>query len=179
MSTKRPLVLLLALALLFSIPAFALQEAGGVVGRVTREDGSPVGGVTVVIIETSAVQITDSGGNYSFNNVPVGDSYTISFTLGVNVETMTGVAVTAGDSTQVDLTVTWEVGFAETLTVVSASRRIDRHLPHFSRRRLDIPRCFFGLLSRRRYSNHGKSYRYQPLILRHFCHPRDQSGGQS
>jgi iron complex outermembrane receptor protein len=85
-----------------------------------------VGGVTVVIIETSAAQITDSGGNYAFNNVPVGDNYTISFTLGVNVETQTGVAVTAGGSTQYDLTVGWDIGFAETLTVTAASRRIER-----------------------------------------------------
>ncbi len=111
MSTKRPLCLFLALGLLSTALAFA-QEAGSIVGRVTREDGSGVGGVTVVIIETSAAEITDSGGNYAFNNVPVGDSYTVSFTLGVNVESQTGVAVTAGGSTQFDLTIDWDVGFA-------------------------------------------------------------------
>ena len=126
MSTIRPLCLLLALGLLSTALAFAQQEAGSIIGRVTREDGSGVGGVTVVIVETSAAEITDSGGNYAFNNVPVGDSYTLSFTLGVNVESQSGMAVTPGDSTQFDLTIDWQVGFAETLTVTSASRRIER-----------------------------------------------------
>jgi len=126
MSAKRPLYFLLALGLLSTDLAFAQREAGSIIGKVTREDGSGVGGVTVVIIETSAAEITDSGGNYSFNNVPVGDAYTISFTLGVNVETQPGVAVTAGSSTRFDLTIDWDIGFAETLTVTAASRRIER-----------------------------------------------------
>jgi iron complex outermembrane receptor protein len=46
--------------------------------------------------------------------------------LGENVITESGVSVAAGTTIRVDQEVDWAVGFAETLTVVSASRRIER-----------------------------------------------------
>jgi iron complex outermembrane receptor protein len=114
-----------ALGLLSTTILFA-QQTGRIEGRVTREDGSGVGGVTVVINETSAAEITDGNGNYVFVGVPANATYSISFTLGENVITESGVSVSAGTTTRLDQEVDWEVGFEETLTVVSASRRIER-----------------------------------------------------
>jgi len=102
------------------------QQTGRIEGRVTHGDGSGVGGVTVVINETSSVDITDSNGNYAFSGVPAGATYSISFTLGENVVTETGVSVSPRTTTRVDQEVDWNVGFMESLTVVSASRRIER-----------------------------------------------------
>ena len=115
MSAKRHLLTFLALGLLFAATTVAQQETGRIEGRVTREDGSSVGGVTVVINEISAAEITDGDGNYAFRGVPADATYSISFILGENVVTESGVSVSTGATTRVDQEVDWAVGFVETL----------------------------------------------------------------
>ena len=105
--------------------ALTAQGAGKLEGSVTRADGSGIGGVTVIINETGAVTVTRRDGTFTFDNVPAG-SYTVSFTLGDNQTTESGVEVTGGGTTQLDKSVDWTVSFAETITVVSASRRPER-----------------------------------------------------
>ena len=68
------------LAPCFTLPAFGQQGTGRIEGRVVRDDGSGVGGVSVVLNELSFTDITQVSGTFLFSGVPVG-SYTITFTL--------------------------------------------------------------------------------------------------
>ncbi len=123
MSLKR--VLVLAVASCLALSSVALAQGGRIEGRVVRADGTGVGGVTVVVNEAGLAGITDSNGSFRFAGVPAG-TYSISFTLGDNADTMSGVEVAAGQTARVDQTVDWELSFADTITVVSASRRAER-----------------------------------------------------
>ncbi|MEM1181208.1 MAG: TonB-dependent receptor [Acidobacteriota bacterium] len=104
-------------------PAWA-QGAGSIDGTVERENGKGVGGVTVVVSELGAVEITNNDGTFQFSNVPAG-SYTVNFSLGDNADSQT-VDVTAGTASTLNQVVDWDVSFAETITVFSASRRRER-----------------------------------------------------
>ncbi len=121
MRGKRTLWMVASL-LLLAFPALARD--GGIEGTVTRDDGSGVGGVTVVLGELGRVEITDGSGDFAFRGVPAG-SYNLSFSLGDNADTAQ-VEVVAGETARVDKPVDWDVSFAETITVYSASRRRER-----------------------------------------------------
>jgi iron complex outermembrane receptor protein len=101
------------------------QQTGRIEGRVLRADGTPVRGVSVVVNELSLTEITDSNGAFAFASVPAG-TYSVSYALGSNVATQERVTVTAGQATSLEQQVDWDVGFAETLTVYGASRRVER-----------------------------------------------------
>lgn len=101
------------------------QGKGNIAGRVARADGTGVGGVTVVLSELSLAELTQSNGGFSFKDVPEG-SYTLHLTLGSHTSTKEAVGVGAGARTDVTIEVDWDVGFAETLTVLGASRRRER-----------------------------------------------------
>ena len=101
------------------------QGDGSVEGAITREDGSGIGGVVVVLNELGRAELTGGDGSFVFRGVPAG-TYGLSFTLGNNVADESGVEVTAGGTAQVAKTVDWDVSFAETITVYSASRRRER-----------------------------------------------------
>ncbi|MEE8522708.1 MAG: TonB-dependent receptor, partial [Thermoanaerobaculia bacterium] len=122
MRGSRIFVILAALVLLGALPALA--QGGSIEGKVTRTNGKGLGGVTVVISELGSVEITDGSGGFRFNGVPAG-SYTLSFSLGDHADTAT-VEVASGAAARVDQEVDWEVSFAETITVFSASRRRER-----------------------------------------------------
>ena len=115
---------LIASLLLFAADLFA-QGAGRIEGRVVHMDDAPVGGVSVVLNELSMTDITDANGAYVFSGVPAG-TYTVTFVLGTNVVTESNVQVAAGEAVTLDEKVDWDVGYAETLTVFGASRRIER-----------------------------------------------------
>ncbi len=114
---------LLILAFLMTVPVWA--QSGEIEGAITREDGSGIGGVTVVVSELGAVEITSKSGTFRFSGVPSG-TYTLSFSLGDHADSESGVEVAAGDTTAVTKKVDWDVSFAETITVYSASRRQER-----------------------------------------------------
>ena len=116
---------ILATAPWFALAAFGQQSTGRIEGRVVRDDGSGVGGVSVVLNELSFTDITEASGTFHFSSVPTG-SYTITFTLGETARTLIGVTVAAGATTQIEEPANWTDGFAETLTVQAASRRIER-----------------------------------------------------
>ena len=111
------------LALLLTAAPVLAQGTGRVDGRVTRADVTGVGGVAVILDGTSEVDVTDVNGAYSLT-APAGE-HTITFTLGDNTANES-VNVTAGGTTTTDLTVDWDVSFIETITVTSASRRVER-----------------------------------------------------
>src|SRR5687768_14294343 len=79
--------------MLFATSVFAQQ--GNISGRITRTNGSGIGGVIVQVVELSKVELSDSNGNFRFA-VPPG-TYTVSFVAGDQAVTESNVAVAAGD----------------------------------------------------------------------------------
>lgn len=119
---RNRLVSWVTLALLV-IGAPLMAQSGGIEGRVAKEDGTGIGGVTVVVSELGAVQITDDDGAFAFDGIADG-SYTLTFNLGDNAGSKT--VEVAGGITEVEELVDWNVSFADTITVFSASRRRER-----------------------------------------------------
>jgi outer membrane receptor for ferrienterochelin and colicins len=107
---------------LLATSAFAQQ--GYISGRITRTNGTGIGGVIVQVVELSRVELSDANGNFRFD-VPAG-TYTVSFVAGDQAVTENNVAVTGGNTTRVDKQVDWNLSVAETITVYSASRRTER-----------------------------------------------------
>ncbi|MEM8960400.1 MAG: TonB-dependent receptor [Acidobacteriota bacterium] len=122
MASKRILGLL-ALVALLAAPVWA--QGGQIEGKITRANGDGLGGVTIVVNELGAVEISQNDGSFSFTGVPAG-TYSVSFTLGNDADTATDVEVAAGESTELIKSVDWDPSFAETITVYSASRRRER-----------------------------------------------------
>lgn len=114
---------LLALLLATAVPISA-QDDGQIEGTVQRDNGKGIGGVTVVVNELGLVEITGNDGSFRFTGVPAG-TYNLSYSLGENV-TSSSVSVTSGQGANADQTVDWDVSFADTITVYSASRRRER-----------------------------------------------------
>ncbi|MEM6796334.1 MAG: TonB-dependent receptor [Acidobacteriota bacterium] len=112
-----------AVALLAAAPVWA-QNSGSIDGKIERENGRGVGGVTVVVSELGRVEITSNDGSFRFGGIPAG-SYNVNFSLGDNADSEV-VEVAAGQTSEVAKIVDWDVSFAETITVYSASRRRER-----------------------------------------------------
>jgi iron complex outermembrane receptor protein len=102
----------------------AQTENGRIEGRLVRKDGTGVAGASVVLSETRAADLTGTHGNFSFPNLPPG-TYSITLALGDNLTT-TGVRVVAGETTRIEETVDWEIGFTDMLIVRGASRQVER-----------------------------------------------------
>ncbi|HEX6083641.1 MAG TPA: TonB-dependent receptor [Thermoanaerobaculia bacterium] len=110
------------LIFLFAVPLFAAH--GHIAGRITRADGGGIGGVIVQVIETGEAQLSDANGDFRFE-VPPG-TYSLQFVAGDKVANETGVVVPSGGTARVDKKVDWNLSVAETITVYSASRRVER-----------------------------------------------------
>ncbi len=110
------------LTTLFAVNLFAAH--GHIAGRISRESGSGIGGVIVQVVETGAVQLSDANGDFRFE-VPEG-TYSLQFVAGANVTTESNVVVPPGRTARVDKKVDWHLSVAETITVYSASRRVER-----------------------------------------------------
>lgn len=115
----------LAVALLLVAPAAWAQGSGQIEGQITRENGTGVGGVAIVVNEAGVASLTGNDGRFEFGGLAPG-TYSLSFTLGDNVSSEEGVEVVSGQATAVQKTVDWDISFAETITVFSASRRAER-----------------------------------------------------
>ncbi|HEV7240307.1 MAG TPA: TonB-dependent receptor [Thermoanaerobaculia bacterium] len=107
---------------LFAVNLFAAD--GHIAGRISRTNGAGIGGVIVQVVETGEVQLSDANGDFRFA-LPAG-TYSLQFVAGENVTTESNVVVTGGATTRVDKQVDWNLSVAETITVYSASRRVER-----------------------------------------------------
>jgi iron complex outermembrane receptor protein len=115
----------LSLGILMSLFTLSLYAANGsITGRITRADGGGIGGVIVQVIETGEAQLSDANGDFRFS-VPPG-TYSLQFVAGEQVANETGVVVSSGGTARVDKKVDWKLSVAETITVYSASRRVER-----------------------------------------------------
>jgi iron complex outermembrane receptor protein len=116
--------LLIALAVAWGPVRLLAQGTGQLSGRVTGNSDRPVSGVTVVINEAAVAEITDDNGRYVLTGLPPG-SYTVSFSLGDNSQEAQ-VTIEAGRTAKLDQKVEWDINYAETITVYSASRKRER-----------------------------------------------------
>ena len=107
---------------LFATSLFAAQ--GNIVGRISRSDGGGIGGVIVQVVETGDVQLSDANGDFRFQLPP--GTYSLQFVAGEHVSTEPNVVVPDGGTVNVDEKVDWRLSAAETITVYSASRRVER-----------------------------------------------------
>jgi iron complex outermembrane receptor protein len=114
-----------AVATLLLATPLASPDGGGLEGRVVRTDGSGVGGVKALLVETGVNRVSDVDGRFAFANLGAG-SYSITLTLGQNTLSLPAIAVTDGTTTRVEATVDWALSFADSVTVFSASRRRER-----------------------------------------------------
>jgi outer membrane receptor for ferrienterochelin and colicins len=118
-------ILVFALALLLSAGMVLAQETGRIEGKVTREDGTPLSGVSVQLQGSGQPVLTGADGAYRLDGIAPG-TYTVEFSLLDHSTSEANVAVEAGGSRTVDKSVDWDVSFAETITVTSVSRREER-----------------------------------------------------
>ena len=109
---------------LLAASALWAQGSGRVNGHVTRTDGSGLGGVTVSVDGTSIATLTDADGHYSLTGVPAG-AQRLSFTAS-DFSDSAEVEVASGSLVSVDKSVDWDISFAETITVYSASRQAEK-----------------------------------------------------
>ena len=101
-------VVALALAACLVGPlALWAQGSGRVDGRVLRDDGSGMGGVTVSVDGTSLVTLTDADGRFSIGGVPEG-AQRLTFTAAEFTDGA-DVTVTAGSAVTLDKTVDWDM----------------------------------------------------------------------
>jgi iron complex outermembrane receptor protein len=110
---------------MLAAPLASADGGGGIEGRVVRTDGSGVGGVRVLLVETSVSRVSDVDGRFAFAGLVAG-SYSITLTLGQNTLSLPAIAVTDGATTRLEATVDWALSFADSVTVFSASRRRER-----------------------------------------------------
>lgn len=118
----RSLCLGIIASLLFAVPLFAAH--GHISGRITRANGTGIGGVIVQVVELGEAKLSDANGDFVFEVDP--GTYTLQFVAGDQAASESNVVVTDGATTRVDKQVDWNLSVAETITVYSASRRVER-----------------------------------------------------
>ena len=102
----------------------SVLASGRIEGRVTRPDGSGLGGVTVLINNSGISTLTDPEGRFVFDDLEPG-TVSVTFSMGPNAITAERVVL---DNSRVTLeqVVDWTVGYAETVTTYAASRHTER-----------------------------------------------------
>jgi iron complex outermembrane receptor protein len=86
----------------------SVLASGRLEGRVTRRDGSSVGGVTVLVNETRNSTLTDPEGRFAFSDLAPG-TVKVTFLLGANSITTDRVVID-NSSVTIELVVDWTVG---------------------------------------------------------------------
>ncbi|MFA3783946.1 TonB-dependent receptor domain-containing protein [Melioribacteraceae bacterium 4301-Me] len=136
--------LLLAVIMLFTYDYLSAQTTGKLAGRVVDENGQPLIGTNVIVLETTAGASTDLDGYYSIINLRAG-TYKIKFQyIGYQSKVYENVRITSDQTTQLNVTLTPEavqgqevvvvaqrpiVNFNETSSVVSVNKEEIKNLP--------------------------------------------------
>ena len=79
---KEQIKVYLIAAFLLSIAIGCMQTEGTITGKVTDSGGNPVSGAIVFVEPENYGGITDASGEYTIENVPLGD-YTVTATFGM------------------------------------------------------------------------------------------------
>ncbi|HUE87900.1 MAG TPA: TonB-dependent receptor [Vicinamibacterales bacterium] len=108
-----------ALFVLVSVPVVA-QTGASLSGRVTRDNGDPMGGAAVVLEELKREVRTDADGAYRFDNIPPGD-YHVSVRAEGYSTRRTEVTIGPQGAT-LDLLVELDLHFAEVVSVSPTAR---------------------------------------------------------
>ncbi|HKR63474.1 MAG TPA: TonB-dependent receptor, partial [Thermoanaerobaculia bacterium] len=124
MGDARRSIRALCLGILILSASSLFAANGTIAGRITRSNGTGIGGVIVQVVELSKVDLTDANGNFNIS-VPPG-TYSVTFVAGDQAAKEENVNVTSNTTTRVDKQVDWNLSVAETITVYSASRRTER-----------------------------------------------------
>jgi outer membrane receptor protein involved in Fe transport len=115
---------LLAVAVWLGASVVAAAQPAALSGRVSRQDGTPLPGVMVLLEQTGGVEWTATDGVYRFPKIAPG-TYTLLLTLG-GYSTSREATVTAGTPARADVVVDWPLSFVETMVVEAASRQAER-----------------------------------------------------
>ncbi len=129
----------------FATRAFAADE-GNLTGHILRpRDSQPIADARVQITETGAKTQTDAQGAYSFSDLPPG-VYTLVVTPSGGSPIQRKVTVTAGKTTQQDITAGPEMSALESITVLAqrTSETVAREA------QLEAPKRYRMSASRRR-----------------------------
>ena len=123
----RKTAILVALAMLAVVPAFA-QQTGTITGTATDEQGAVLPGVTVTVESAALITprstTTGAGGSYSHPALPPGD-YTVSFALsGFQTVVQEGVRVSVARTLEVNASMGIS-GVEETVTVIGDAPVVD------------------------------------------------------
>jgi len=114
-----------AILLAAAIPASAGAQTGRIAGTVTDSTRAVLAGTQVTVVGTRLTGVSDVSGRFSISGVPAGTYDLRVQRLGQRAQTMTGVQVTAGQETQVNVSLA-SVPLALGGVVVSASRRAEK-----------------------------------------------------
>src|SRR5687767_12922663 len=108
-----------------AMPSSAAAQTGRISGAVTDSTRAALGGTQVTVVGTRFSGVSDVTGRYTIGGVPAGTYDLRVQRLGQRAQTVTGVVVTAGQETQINValaTVPLSLGGV----VVSASRRAEK-----------------------------------------------------
>ena len=112
---------LLALAV---VPGLAAQGTGRIIGRVVdAEQGAPIAGAQVELVDTAIRGVSALDGRYTLQNVPAGLVSVRVRMIGYTPKVVTGVQVTAGQTVAQDISLGTEAVQLAEISVSAASER--------------------------------------------------------
>lgn len=120
--------LIILFALLLCVSAFAQQRTGNIYGRISDPEGNPLPGVTITLDSPFGKVppvVTSAEGVFRFLSLPPSRQYGIKLELtGFKTRIETGIVVTVGSSTNLNLTMEMGV-LEEQVTVTAVSPMVD------------------------------------------------------
>ncbi len=118
-------VLAILVGMAIAPPRLLAGTTGTVSGRVVDQDGAPVIAATILIVGTRLGAYTDADGKFAILNVPAGTYEVKASRLGFNPVTVTGVIVSADQTSRVDVRLGGTTLQAEEVVVVAARPPVD------------------------------------------------------
>jgi len=123
MVSRRVLLLVGVLALVFASPAVAQTTTGSIVGKVTDSQGLAVQGATVTLsgpnLQGTRTAVTNNLGAYLFRDLPPGPDYKVTTSKqGLAPASQDAIRVSLGQEFTVNLAMS-PAGVTETLTVTA------------------------------------------------------------
>ncbi len=107
------------------VPHLAWGQTGKLAGRVTDEQGEPLVGVNVQIVESELGAATDLNGDYTIINIPSG-TYQVRFSyIGFQTKVVEGVLITSNNTTTLDTEMGEEIVEGEEILVTAERPLVD------------------------------------------------------